>query len=311
MNGLEKKTLKVLSSDGIHTLVGTLFAPVGEAQGIVQVIHGMTDYTDRYEHLLRKLAEAGYVAFGFDQLGHGRTAASPSELGLIAEKNGWRYLISDVGLTAEYVRSGYGEDLPYVLLGHSMGSFVARCAVVEGVVSPQKMILVGTAAAERAAPMGIALSRGIAALYGANHVSHFMQGLVFGDYDKPFPGNYPNRWITVDTKNLIRYKDDPFCTFRFSVSAISDLITLHSRSNSHRFFTRVPSDLPILLLSGSDDPVGNYGKGIKRVEKKLLRHGKKVACKLYRGFRHEILQDFCRDQVIGDILSFIKKNDLP
>lgn len=306
MSKIKKQIWKIPSSDGVHTLVGSLYEPEGEIRGIFQVIHGMTDYTDRYERLLLSLAKAGYVAFGFDQLGHGHTAENKGELGFIAEKNGWRYLVEDIGITSCRVREAYGEERPYVLLGHSMGSFVARLAVAEQVVKPEKLILVGTGGADSAAPLGLALSRSISALYGGKHISHFMQAMVFGDYDTRFPGDHHGRWITVDTENLIRYKDDPFCTFRFSVSAIADLICLHSRANSRKFFTCVPTDMPILLLSGAEDPVGNFGKGVKQVHKRLLRHGKTAECRLYTGYRHEILQDFCLEQVTADILNFIQ-----
>lgn len=299
------KEMRILSSDGIHELHGFLAEPKGEIKGLVQIVHGMTDYTLRYAHFMEKLAENGYLAFGYDQLGHGYTAASPEELGFIAPKDGWKYLVRDVSLFYEAVRGRYG-DAPYALLGHSMGSFVARLAALEK-NSPKKLILVGSGEGDAASPLGRMMAKGMELLYGQKHVSHWMYGLVFSDYDKRFEGDWPNRWVTVDTENLIRYKDDPFCTFRFSVSALRDLITLNEKSNSRRFYRDLPLGCSSLFLSGSEDPVGNYGKGVQRIGKRLEKYGKKNRVILYQGFRHEILQDFCRDQVISDILSFLEE----
>ncbi len=302
---MEKTIWKIPSSDGVHLLHTCLYLPQGECKGIFQVIHGMTDYTDRYEALLTAMANEGYVAFGFDLLGHGHTAQDYSELGYFAEQNGWRHLVSDVQLVAGAVKDAFGNALPYILLGHSMGSFIARCvALEEG--APDGLILVGTGGPQPTGALGIFMCDVLSKLYGKRHISYFMQGMVFGDYDRKFPEEYKNRWITVDTANLIKYKDDPFCTFRFSVSAISDLIHLHQRANSAQFFSDVSSEIPILLLSGEDDPVGDFGKGVKKVYQKLLKKQKNVTMHLYPGFRHEILQDFCRDEVIEEIKAFVK-----
>jgi alpha-beta hydrolase superfamily lysophospholipase len=293
------------STDGVHSLAATLSLPEGEVCGIVQVIHGMTDYTDRCEDLFFALSKAGYLVVGYDHLGHGRTAKDKEELGFFAEKDGWKILVSDAVSVASAIRKEYGKELPYILLGHSMGSFVARLAAMK--IAPEKLVLVGTSGGESGASLGRAMSFLLAKLYGTRHVSHLMQGLVFGDYDKRFPGNYPSRWITVDTDNLIRYKDDPFCTFRFSVSAIGDLIALHQKANSSTFYSQLPEGTSVLLLSGEDDPVGGYGEGVEKVYWKLLRKGKKAKMILYPGYRHEILQDFCKKQVVEDILSFLEQ----
>ena len=304
---MEIKEKSVLSSDGSHSLAGRVYVPEGGICGIFQLIHGMTDYTERYDELLSRLAAKGFLSFGFDLLGHGRTARDPSELGFIAEKDGWKRLVEDVKITSDAIREEYGKALPYCLMGHSMGSFIARCAVVD-FPDPDALILMGTGGPEPSAPLGIALADTIGKIYGKRHVSHFMQAMVFSDYDSRFPGDYPQRWITVDTENLVRYKDDPFCTFRFSVSALSDLIHLQSRANSSAFFSRIPSKMPVLLISGEDDPVGDFGKGVKKVYSRLIKKGKNATLRLFSGYRHEILQDFCREEVIGEILSFLEAN---
>ncbi len=302
MNTIKRK---FPSTDGIHSLAGTLSFPDGTIRGIVQIIHGMTDYTDRYEDLFSSLSQAGYLVVGYDHLGHGYTANGKEELGFFADKDGWKILISDAVAFASAIREEYGKELPYILLGHSMGSFVARLAALE--ILPEKLVLVGTSGGETGASLGRGMSFLLGKLYGTKHISHLMQGLVFGDYDKRFPGDYPSRWITVDTANLIRYKDDPFCTFRFSVSAIGDLIALHQKANSPLFYSRLPDNTSVLLLSGEDDPVGGYGEGVERVYWKLIRKGKNAQMILYPGYRHEILQDFCKKQVLEDLLAFLEQ----
>ena len=302
---IHQKKWQFPSCDGTHPLWCITYEPEGEIRGIVQVVHGMTDYTLRYDDLLTALAESGYVAFGFDLLGHGHTAKDRCELGFFAKEKGWQLLVDDVFYMGQAVREEYGKELPFALLGHSMGSFICRLAALKE-PSPDRLILIGSGGLDVAAPVGNLLAKGIGAVRGKKHISFFLQGLVFGDYDKKFPEEYKNRWITVDTENLIRYKDDPFCTFRFSVSAISDLITLHQKANSRTFFRTLSDETKVLLLSGEDDPVGNYGKGVLQVQRRLEKAGKRSEAVLYPGFRHEILQDFCKEEVTQKILSFLE-----
>ncbi|MBR2615200.1 MAG: alpha/beta fold hydrolase [Clostridia bacterium] len=300
---IEKEDLLIPSSDKIHTLKGSLWFPSAEPKGILQVVHGMTDYTDRYEAILRAVAEAGFVAFGVDLLGHGRTAEGPEEFGFFG-KGGHRLLVQDVIGAAEEVKKRFGETLPFCLMGHSMGSFVARCAVAEGFL-PDSLILVGTSGHNPAAPLGVILSDLIALCKGPHHVSPLMHRLIFADYDDRFPGDYPKRWISVDTENLVRYKDDPFCTFSFTVSALGDLIRLNQRAGSRSFYQNAKGTRT-LLLSGEMDPVGDFGKGVREVFCKLQKNGAEARLRLFPDFRHEILQDFCKEECIEEILNFIR-----
>ncbi len=295
---------KVSSSDGIHQLSGKIYRPDGEIRSLLHVVHGMNEYIGRYDAFLRAMAQAGILSFGFDNLGHGNTAKDTSELGFLGEKDGWKYLLKDVRLFSDAVREEYGKTLPYDLMGHSMGSFIVRCAVLHE-VHPRRLILMGTGGYEPAAPAGILLADAIGKIYGKRHVSPLLRSLIFGDYDKKFEGKHPYRWLSVDTENLKTYRNDPFCTFSFTVSALGDLIRLNRQANSKAFFRGVRDDLPILLLSGKEDPVGDYGKGVLSVYKRLLKEGKNGKMRLYEGYRHEILHDYCRDEVIRDILNFL------
>lgn len=301
-----RKERFVPSTDGIHQLYGVVFIPEGPIRGYFHMVHGMTEYTYRYEEFLSLLAERGYVAFGHDHLGHGRTAKDAAELGYIAEKDGWEYLLKDVDAFSRDVMAEFGEH-PYYLAGHSMGSFIVRGATALGYATPEKLIAMGSGGPNPAAPAGILLSDLIGAVKGKRHVSPLLQKLVFRSYDRRFPGDYPHRWLTVDVENLKKYRFDPYCTFQFSVSAMGDLIRLHRLANSARFFDSV--SVPVLFLSGQEDPVGNYGKGICRIEKKMKRKKKNVSIKLYSGFRHEILQDFCKEEVYRDVMAFLEKED--
>ena len=178
-----KKEFTCLSSDGIHTLVGVVFEPVGEIRGFFQVVHGMTEYIGRYEKFMRELAQEGYLAFGYDHLGHGKSVREESELGFIASRDGHLRLCEDVKVFSEKVMATYQkENRPYFLMGHSMGSFVVRVAA-EQYVTPNGLIVMGTGGPNPAAGAGLALIFVIKKLYGEKHVSRLIDQIAFGNYN--------------------------------------------------------------------------------------------------------------------------------
>ncbi len=303
-----KKQFLVPSCDGVHTLSGVVYLPQGEIKGYFHVVHGMTEHIARYDKIMQDLCDLGYIAFGYDHLGHGHTAKDDSELGFIAHKNGDDLLCRDVRAFSDAVIKEYG-NYPYYLMGHSMGSFVTRVAA-QKYVKPQKYIIMGTGGPNPAAGVGLALIALIKKLKGEKHISKTIYGIAFGSYNSHFGGGTatdPSPWLTRDTEARNRYYADKFCTFKFTVSAMGDLIRLIKNANSKAWFNQVPKDLPILLVSGDQDPVGNYGKGVKQVHQGLLKAGHNAKCILYPDARHEILNDTTYEQVKSDILEFLEK----
>lgn len=304
------KDMRVLSVDGKHRLAGKIYIPEGEIKGLFHVVHGMTEYIGRYDAFMRGIADQGWLCFGYDHLGHGHTADSDSELGFIAKKKGWELLCRDVANFYGAVRLEYPElaDLPYTLMGHSMGSFIVRLAA-ERYVKPDRLIIMGTGGPNPAAPAGLALISMIKLFCGDMHRSRFLQKVIFGGYNSRFPDNTPDcpsAWLTNNKEIRMKYKDDRLCRFKFSVSAMGDLIRLMKYSNRPDWYKKLDRNIPILMVSGADDPVGDFGKGIKKVHSRLKKSGHNAECRLYEGCRHEIINDDCAELVKNDILEFIK-----
>ncbi|MBR4910140.1 MAG: lysophospholipase [Clostridia bacterium] len=301
---IESKEVKVLSSDGVHTLCGVVYLPEGSPKGIFHLVHGMTEYIGRYTPLLNKIAEAGYVACGFDNLGHGKTA-SENERGFIAKKNGYKYLVEDVIRFSDEIKKEY-PDLPYYLMGHSMGSFIVRLTAEKYGDKIDKLIICGTGGPNPAAPAGIALCKLLKLFKGARGYSGFIENMAFGTYNKRFPGEGKYGWLTKDEAVKAAYAADPLCTFRFTLSALEDLVKLNALCNKPVWFKNMRKDLPVLLISGAEDPVGDYGKGVTAVYNGLTDNGCNVKMKLYENCRHEIHNDTCREESANDILEFLK-----
>lgn len=301
----EIKILEVKSTDNIHTLKGKIFIPDGEIKGVFHLVHGMTEYIDRYDHLFSFLADNGYVSFGYDHLGHGKTAENDNELGFIAHKDGWKYLVNDVVAFTKAVKKMY-PDLPVILMGHSMGSFIARLVAENYKEEYDKFIFCGTSGPNPASLPGIMLLKIIKAVKGERHKSNLIHNMAFGSYNKKFNGDTHYEWLTNDREVISKYESDKYCTFRFTVSAMGDLMNLLSKSNRSTWFKAVDSNKPIYLIAGDNDPVGNYGKGVTLVYNKLIKNGKKAEIKLYENCRHEIHNDLCKDEMFSDILKFIK-----
>lgn len=299
-----KREFSVLSSDGIHALSGVVFFPEGDVKGYFHIVHGMTEYIGRYERAMEDIARAGYICFGYDHLGHGKTACSDEELGYIAKNNGWDILTKDVKVFSDSVIKEFPYDAPYILMGHSMGSFIVRLAA-EKYVSPDKLIIMGTGGANPAADIGLALIGLTKFFKGERHISRFIDSVAFGSYNNRFKEEKDNlSWLTNDKEVREKYRNDKFCSFKFTVSAMGDLVRLMKYSNRKAWYKNICRDMPILLVSGEDDPVGNYSRGVSLVRDKLKKVGNNVECILYRGARHEILNDFTYDDAMRDILAF-------
>ena len=299
---LEKK---VISSNNKNYLAGKVYLPEGDIKGYFHVVHGMTEHIGRYDKFMQVLADNGYITFGYDHLGHGYTANDDSELGFIAERNGDDLLAHDVKVFADAMKEEYGEH-PYYLMGHSMGSFVVRMAT-QKYITPDKLIVMGTSGPNPIAGAGLLVCKLIRSLRGAKHISPLIDSLAFGSYNSHFKDeNDPRAWLTNDVDIRRKYDADKFCTFKFTVSAMHDLISMNKDCNTDEWFKSVANKMPILLISGEDDPVGDYGKGIRICEEKLKANGANVTTVIYPKYRHEILNDSSFDMTVNDILEFIK-----
>ena len=295
---------KVLSCNGKNYLAGKVYLPEGDIKGYFHIVHGMTEHIGRYDAFMQTLAANGYLTFGYDHLGHGYTAKDDSELGFIAEKNGDDLLARDVKVFADAIKDEYGAH-PYNLLGHSMGSFIVRMATQKYLI-PDKLIIMGTSGPNPIAGAGLLVCKLIRSIKGPRHISSLVENLAFGSYNDHFKSeNDPKAWLTKDVGIRKKYVADKYCTFKFTVSAMHDLISLNKDCNTDEWFRTVATKMPILLTSGEDDPVGDYGKGIIICEEKLKHYGADVTTKLYANNRHEILNDSCKDEAIKDILEFI------
>ena len=298
------KEMLVPSSDGIHNLSGKVFVPSGKIKGLFHIVHGMTEHIDRYFPLMQKISENGYVCFGFDNLGHGKTAKDDSELGFIAEKDGYKYLIEDIKCFSDEIKKEF-TNLDYFLFGHSMGSFIVRLFAQKYGNSIKKLIVCGTAGPIAIAPIGLFITKLLSFLKGKKKYSQFCENLAFGAYNNQTEKITEYDWLTNDREIIDAYSKDKFCTFRFTLSALCDLIALNINCNKKAWFKLVDKDLPILLIAGDKDPVGDYGKGVQKVFDNLIKYGKDAEIKLYEGCRHEIHNDFCKDEMFEDIIFFI------
>lgn len=299
----EFKEISYPSSDGVHTIHAEIYFPKEKTPvGVVQIAHGMVDYVERYKPLADFLTGEGYIVAGNDHLGHGKSVSSPDEFGYFAKKGGTDLVISDLYQMNKYLRREY-PALPLVLLGHSMGSFIARLYAVKYPHTLSGLIIHGTAGPNPVLPLGKALAALISLFRGDRYRSRLLKKLSTGVYNKRFPKEEGvNAWLTRKTEAVIDKDKDARGGFSFTASGYRDLFRFLGGSNSKEWFKNYPKNLPTLVVSGDMDPVGSYGKGPTYVYKKLLISGAtKVELKLYEGARHELYNETNSDEVFRDL----------
>ena len=297
------------SANGVSNVAYYILVPEdSHIRGIVQISHGMCEYFSRYTAFAKYLCGLGFIVCGNDHIGHGASVSRPADLGFFAAHDGWKYLIQDVLHLRELMHRRY-PDLPYFMLGHSMGSLIVRLCLPECGTELAGSILIGTAGPNAAALSAAHIADSIARTRGVTFRSGLLNGIVFKAYNRRI--DHPNSvfdWLSRDEEVVSLYQSDEKCNFIFTASAFRDLFILCARANSNATFRRTPSDLPLFFLAGDRDPVGRYGDGVRRVIS-LYRAGgsRNIDAVFYKNARHELLNELGRIETYGDISRWLEE----
>lgn len=294
------------SATKVDRIFVKMWLPEREPEIIVQIAHGMVEHIGRYDEFASFLCSQGIGVVGNDHLGHGKSAATAAQYGYFAKKNGAEAVLSDMYLVTRYIRRQYPKCRLF-LFGHSMGSFFARLYMTKYGKKLDGVILSGTGHIPFAVAAAGRLTAGaIAVAKGGFYRSELLHMLSTGGYGKYFADEECKSWLTRDPELAARYDADPLCRFRFTASAYCDFFRVLMELAARRQFKQIQKKLPVFMISGDDDPVGDFGKGVRRVYRTFAHIGmKRVQMKLYPKARHELLNEINREEVYEDVLAWI------
>ena len=281
-----------------------------DPKAVIQIVHGMAEYIDRYDEFARYLVDRGFVVCAEDHVGHGESAADPEEFGHIPLKGGKNIVVGDVH-TLHRMVSRIFPDVPYVLYGHSMGSFIARAYIARYGEELDACVLSGTGnVPANLSKTGNTLARFIASIRGETYRSKLIDNMGAGAYGKKIPNaRTPLDWLSTDPAVVDAYIADEKCGFMFTVGGYATLLDLTAEVVTPECAEQVPKDLPVLLVAGDGDPVGDMGEGVKAAAQLLRSAGVgTVDCKIYEGMRHEIHNEIGKEQVYDDIATWIEEH---
>lgn len=300
--------LSLEMSDGCN-LYAFIKHPEGKPVGHLHILHGMAEHIGRYDSTVKFFIGQGYVVSGHDHRGHGKTVQMNGAKGHLAESNGFNRVVEDAYEVITHMKT-YDSTLNHILLGHSFGSFIARRFIQlhEDVVD--LVVLSGTGDDPGIARYaGQAVAYGLGKRNGFNKPNETLNELVFGSFNKKIDRPLTKfDWISNNSEHVSVYVKDEYCGFipttQFFLDLFSGLGLIHKNSE----IAKVPKILPILLFAGTDDPVGNYGKGVWKVARQYDDAGlEDVTVLLIEGGRHELLNDPTRIETIQAVLNWIEK----
>lgn len=306
---MKKEDFYYDSRDNSSKIHAVRYSPEDTAvRGVIQIVHGMAEYVERYEEFAEFLTGHGYLVTGEDHLGHGWTADQGGTRGYFCEQDPATVVVRDVHRLKKMTQQEF-PGIPYYIIGHSMGSFILRnylCRYGSGI---DGAVIMGTGMQPGAL---LVISKALAAVIrtvkGPKHVSNFLDHAAFGGYNKRIPSPRTDQaWLSRDEERVKRYIADPYCGFTFTVNGFETLFELISRIRSEKNLRKIPSNLPVFMVSGAEDPVGDYGRGVRKAYESMKAVGmNRMELKLYEADRHELLNELDRDQVMQDILEWIE-----
>lgn len=304
---MKKYTEKIASTDSKNNLNVIIWETEKEPIGVLQIVHGMAEYIDRYDNFAKYMTEHGFNVIGHDHLGHGHSVSDEHDYGFFAEENGDKIIIEDMHSVTQYAREKW-EELPNFILGHSMGSFCLRQYLTKYSNDVFGAIIMGTGwIPSTAALLGKTIATNTCKSKGSHTVNPLLIKLTLEPYNKPFaPARTNCDWLSRDEKQVDLYVNDKLCGFDFTAGAYKDFFTVLEKIAKNRQLIGMRKSLPILITSGSVDPVGGK-KACEKLNAQYKRCGiDDVTLKLWENDRHEILNELDKSDVYRYIYNWLK-----
>ncbi|MBC1363483.1 alpha/beta hydrolase [Listeria welshimeri] len=297
------KEMKLKAADGLELHLH-IWDEVEKPIGLIQIVHGMAEHGARYDLFAKRLNQAGYIVVADDHRGFGKSAINESYLGHLDGETGFQNMIQDEVSVRTYIKENY-PNLPYFIFAHSMGSFIIRTFMAQHQVDG--VILSGSGLQPTALLKMSQIITKHRVKKDDKKRSGFLNKLAFWGYNKPFNENHRFSWLSRDVAVYEAYEKDPFCGSVVGTSGFfHNLFEVVKVSQQKETLESVPKDLPILLLSGSDDPVGHFGKDTPKIALALEKAGvEDVTYKIYENARHELVNELCKETVFQDVIDWL------
>ena len=304
---MQLQEFTVASTSGQRDLHVCQWTPDGAPRAVVQLTHGMCEHILRYAPLAGALTERGFAVIGHDHLGHGLTALDENDLGVFPADHPAQTMADDIRKITTLAKARF-PGLPVFLLGHSMGSFLARRVCMEAPQTYRGVILMATG--EVPAPV-IQSAKGalrtMIRLRGANHRPVRVTQLGIARNNRQFqPIETDNDWLSSDREKLAVYNADPLCRFTFTAAGYLMLMKTLEYIQKPEHVRALSPELSILFVSGALDPIGENGRGVQRLFRRYQKECPDTQMKLYPGCRHQILDETISDTICADIADWVE-----
>jgi len=294
-----------------NTVHYTIYKPEGiDIRAAILLLHGMEEHSGRYEELAGYLKKAGYAVLTYDHIGHGLTAKTADQMGFLDVDHPQTILIAQAKHMAALLAQSF-PGIPLFLMAHSMGSFVARLLLSRIPNRFRGTVLIGTGGPNLLAALALPALR--LANWIAPHKKFLWLNKLFSNINnRQFKHENPNdgiNWLSARVANRQAFQADPLCGRGFSSNAFLGLVWLNVQATRYNWAAGIPRTMPFLFLSGTEDPIGNFGKGVEKTVKSLRQQGfEQVTMKLYTDMRHEILHEDNRQRVFEDIVEWLNSH---
>jgi alpha-beta hydrolase superfamily lysophospholipase len=279
----------------------------GDEKAVMHINHGMAEHSLRYNEFAHYLNKIGISVYAQDHIGHG-LAEDQGQLGFFAEEDGWIKVINQAVELSKFIKAE-NPNLPLILFGHSMGSFIARCILEKADELYTCAIIMGTASTNGlVGKIGRSIANSHIKKKGATFIDKKLDSLAFGAYNKKFDKNGSSfQWLSRDKNIVQKYEDDKWCGFICTSSMYRDLMDMIEEANNKDKINKIRKDIPLLFISGEDDPVGNYVKGVTKAFNIYKESGlKDITLKIIPGAHHELLNEIDKDDTMAILSTWLE-----